>query len=180
MLGRWLRRSPVRSIGARPRKCLKICFPTPINRRYGPPRQRKRCCRVAFDKSSLLSGIIKVNPKDNPGEEVDASFANVYDAAGNRFKSQIAGQLYQVAKMIRNHATIGGSSQVFFVSLGGFDTHDNQLSRQAALLLQLGDAMRAFYDATKQIGVASQVTTFTLSDFGRTLKSNASGGTDHG
>jgi uncharacterized protein (DUF1501 family) len=136
--------------------------------------------RTAFDKSALLSSIIKVNPKDNPAEELNMPFAGVYDAIASKFKSQIAGEFYQVAKMIKNRGLVGGSRQVFFVSLGGFDTHDNQLPRQAALLQQLGDALRAFYDASKQMGVAAQVTTFSLSDFGRTLKTNASGGTDHG
>ena len=134
----------------------------------------------AFDKSALLGGIIQVNPKNNPAEPMNVPFAGVYDAAGNQFTSSIAAQLYQVAKMMENRTTLGGTRHVFFVSLGGFDTHDNQRTRQDALLLQLGPALKAFYDATKALGVASQVTTFTQSDFGRTLKTNASGGTDHG
>jgi len=69
--------------------------------------------------------------------------------------------------------------QVFFVSQGGYDTHDFQLRDQATLHLQLAAALDAFYKATVELGVANQVTTFTASDFGRTLTSNGDG-SDHG
>ena len=68
---------------------------------------------------------------------------------------------------------------MFFVSLGGFDTHNNELATLTNLLGDLSPAMRAFYDATVQLGVASQVTTFTLSDFGRTFQPASGGGSDH-
>jgi uncharacterized protein (DUF1501 family) len=92
----------------------------------------------------------------------------------------IARQLLQVAKLVEAHATLGVKRQIFFVSLGGFDTHSNQLATQSNLFAQLAPALRAFYDATVQLGVAANVTTFTLSDFGRTLQPNTGGGTDHG
>lgn len=88
-------------------------------------------------------------------------------------------QLQQVAKIIAARGALGARRQIFFCSLGGFDTHNNQLPTQASLLAQLGQAMRAFYAATVELGVATSVTTFTLSDFGRTLKPAAGGGTDH-
>ncbi|HZN12496.1 MAG TPA: DUF1501 domain-containing protein, partial [Blastocatellia bacterium] len=91
----------------------------------------------------------------------------------------IARQLQQVARLIEARATLRLKRQIFFCSLGGFDTHNNQLTTQAGLFAQLDAAMRAFYDATAQLGVAPQVTTFTLSDFGRTLKVASGGGTDH-
>ncbi len=93
--------------------------------------------------------------------------------------SSIAQQLLAVAKMIEARATTGSKRQIFFVTLGGFDTHNNQLATQEALFGQLAPALKAFYDATAQMGVAQQVTTFTLSDFGRTLKPAAGGGSDH-
>ena len=78
------------------------------------------------------------------------------------------------------------SRQIFFCSLGGFDTHSAQVlggtpaaGTHAGLLLQVSDAMRTFYEATVQLGVASQVTTFTLSDFSRTWIPNGNLGTDH-
>lgn len=93
--------------------------------------------------------------------------------------SSIAEQLQRVAKLIANQASIGASRQIFMVSLGSFDTHSNQLQRQSQLFQQLSPALAAFYNATQQLGVASQVTTFTLSDFSRTFAPSANGGTDH-
>ena len=93
--------------------------------------------------------------------------------------SSVAQQLLQVAKLIEARGTTGARRQIFFVSLGGFDTHANELATLTNLLGQLSPAMKAFYDATVQLGVADQVTTFTLSDFGRTLKPASGAGTDH-
>src|SRR5204862_306676 len=67
----------------------------------------------------------------------------------------------------------------FFVSLGGFDTHSNELATLTTLLGQLSPALRAFHDATVQLGVSEQVTAFTLSDFGRTFQPASGAGTDH-
>ena len=93
--------------------------------------------------------------------------------------SGIAQQLLQVAKLIEGRAQTGARRQLFFVSQGGYDTHSNQLAVMDTLLGQLSPALRAFYDATVQLGVASQVTTFTLSDFGRTFQPASGAGTDH-
>ena len=93
----------------------------------------------------------------------------------------IGAQLRQVANLInvRGPTGLNMQRQVFFVSLGGFDTHDTQLVTQAAILGQLSQALNAFYQATVQMGVANSVTAFTASDFGRTLSTNGDG-TDHG
>jgi uncharacterized protein (DUF1501 family) len=93
--------------------------------------------------------------------------------------SSIAKQLLQVARLIEARATTGASRQIFFVQLGSFDTHNDQLRRQQALFDDLAPALGAFYDATAALGVADAVTTFTLSDFGRTLQPASGGGTDH-
>ncbi len=93
--------------------------------------------------------------------------------------SSIAQQLLAVAKMIEARAATGSRRQIFFVSLGGFDTHNNELATQQNLLGQLSPALKAFHDATGALGVAQQVTTFTLSDFGRTFQPAAGGGSDH-
>ena len=93
--------------------------------------------------------------------------------------STIAQQLLVVAKLIEARATTGIRRQIFFVSLGGFDTHNNELNTHQNLFGQLAPALKAFYDATNQLGVASGVTTFTLSDFGRTFQPAAGGGSDH-
>jgi len=88
-------------------------------------------------------------------------------------------QLLQVAKLIEARAMTGAKRQIFFVQLGSFDTHNDQLNRQQNLFAELDPALKAFYDATVALGVGSQVTTFTLSDFGRTLQPASGGGSDH-
>ena len=84
-----------------------------------------------------------------------------------------------VARVIAARATMGTRRQVFMVSLGGFDTHDAQVVNHTRLMGQLDFALDAFYRATVELGVADKVTTFTASDFGRTLVQNGDG-TDHG
>lgn len=93
--------------------------------------------------------------------------------------SPLAQQLRMVARLIGVRAGLGLQRQIFFVSIGGFDHHDDLLGGQPGLLAQVSQALAAFYDATVELGVADSVTTFTASDFGRTLSSNGDG-TDHG
>ncbi len=90
----------------------------------------------------------------------------------------LADQLKFVARMISTAATTSTKRQVFFVSIGGFDTHDGLAAIHPGLLTTVSSALAAFYQATVELGVASQVTTFTASDFGRTL--TADDGSDHG
>jgi uncharacterized protein (DUF1501 family) len=91
----------------------------------------------------------------------------------------LAVQLQFVAKLIAARAALGAKRQVFFVSLGGFDLHDFLPDQHPGLLTNVSQALKSFHDATVELGVASQVTTFTASDFGRTLASNGDG-SDHG
>lgn len=93
--------------------------------------------------------------------------------------TQLGDQLKDIARMISLNAQLNVGRQVFFCSLGGFDTHGGQSYQQWSLLQQVSQALDAFYAATVQLGVADQVTTFTLSDFGRTLQPSGSG-SDHG
>lgn len=93
--------------------------------------------------------------------------------------NNLADQLRMVARMISVSNELGAKRQVFFVSIGGFDLHDNLVPQQPVLLQRVADALRAFYDTTVAMGVADRVTTFTGSDFGRTLQSNDDG-SDHG
>jgi uncharacterized protein (DUF1501 family) len=93
--------------------------------------------------------------------------------------TSIAAQLKQVARIIEARSTLQQQRQIFFVSLGGFDTHNTELTTQANLLSQLSPALNAFYNATVALGVSSDVTTFTQSDFARTFKPASGGGTDH-
>ncbi|MEO8103740.1 MAG: DUF1501 domain-containing protein [Betaproteobacteria bacterium] len=93
--------------------------------------------------------------------------------------SSVGAQLRVVARMIAARNQLGAKRQVFFVSLGGFDTHDDQLTTQPGLHTQIGNALAYFYNTTVAMGIADQVTAFTGSDFGRTLTSNGDG-SDHG
>lgn len=140
--------------------------------------------REAFDFSERLGALVKAVPGDagaNAG--INAGFAPLI--SGGQLTSSLAKQLYQIAKLIDGNAIVGGSRQVFFAQLGGFDTHAGQvgsdptLGVHAALLQQLGDALAAFDAAMRNIGKGDAVTVFTQSDFGRTFKPNNSAGTDH-
>src|SRR5450755_2653710 len=93
--------------------------------------------------------------------------------------SYLGGQLQQVAQIIQARAALGLPRQIFFVSSNGFDTHSDQLNQQNGLYQDLSQSMSAFYQATNEIGVAQNVTTFTLSDFGRTFLPDSTSGTDH-
>lgn len=93
--------------------------------------------------------------------------------------SGLGRQLQIVAQMIALRGALGVNRQVFFVATGGFDTHSNQASSIPNLHTGIAEAMRAFYDATAEIGAENDVTSFTASDFGRTLTVNRDG-TDHG
>lgn len=95
--------------------------------------------------------------------------------AGN----SLASQLQTVAKLIAARNALGTKRQVFMVSMGGFDLHDNLPTQHPGLLTQVADALSSFYNATVELGISEKVTAFTASDFGRTLSSNGDG-SDHG
>ena len=93
--------------------------------------------------------------------------------------NDIGQQLASVARMISARSAIGASRQIFFVTLNGFDTHDGQLPTQQSNLKYVSRSLDAFYKAMIELGTEQNVTTFTMSDFGRTLTPN-SDGSDHG
>lgn len=93
--------------------------------------------------------------------------------------TELGKQLAMVTRLIEARQNMGMKRQVFFVSLGGFDSHGNLGSEHPALLDQLGGAMFGFQRALEARGLQNNVTTFTASDFGRSLVTNKSG-SDHG
>jgi uncharacterized protein (DUF1501 family) len=95
--------------------------------------------------------------------------------AGN----SLADSLKMVAKLISTRAQLGNNRQVFMVQLGGFDMHDSLLAKHPPQLKMVNDALMAFESAMIELGLQDQVTTFTWSEFGRTLSSNGDG-SDHG
>ena len=130
---------------------------------------------AALDASQRLNPII------------NGTLPSQIQAPFNGLNSGLANQLRTVARVIAQRATLGHSRQIFFVSIGGFDTHTGQNQFQApnpvfqglALLYQqIGQAMAAFYQATVNLGVQNNVTTFSVTDFNRTFRPNGQG-TDH-
>lgn len=93
--------------------------------------------------------------------------------------SGLGGQLRTVAKMVQAQGPLGMTRQIFFVAMGGFDTHGDQIGPQAGLLGDVSASLKGFQDAMDSIGMGSSVTTFTASDFSRTFDSNGRG-SDHG
>ena len=91
----------------------------------------------------------------------------------------LAGQMSLVARLISARRELGVTRQVFFVSMGGFDNHSGLKQKHQGLLADVDNSLDAFYSAIEALGLQSSVTTFTASDFGRTLTSNGNG-SDHG
>lgn len=111
--------------------------------------------------------------------QITSGLAGVTLATAFPTGNALADQLKMVARLIGARSTLGSQRQVFMVSLGGFDLHDNLVSQQPVLMQRVSEALTAFYNATVELGVANKVTAFTASDFGRTLSSNGDG-SDHG
>lgn len=99
--------------------------------------------------------------------------------------TNLAGQLKMIARLIKVRAKLGLKRQIFFASMGGWDTHANQAAGDGTsgahsyLLWELTSALQSFYSATEELGIADKVTAFTASDFGRTFRTNGDG-SDHG
>jgi uncharacterized protein (DUF1501 family) len=91
----------------------------------------------------------------------------------------LAAQLQTVANVMSVRTELGLNRQIFFCQLGSFDTHSQQRETQQALLQQVSQAVLAFYQATQELGIEQNVTTFTASEFGRTLNPSGYDGSDH-
>jgi uncharacterized protein (DUF1501 family) len=92
--------------------------------------------------------------------------------------SELSQSLQMVAKTIAARDTLDVCRQTFFVTFGGWDHHDELLNNHAAMLTVVSRALNEFNSAMEELGVADKVTTFSISDFARTLTSNGNG-TDH-
>jgi uncharacterized protein (DUF1501 family) len=122
--------------------------------------------------------------------ETDNALSSVISNIATTFpnpSTSISRQLLQVAKLIKAstdlNTGISLKRQIFFVQIGGFDTHSAQLNGQGTLLMQVSQAINAFFNATVELGLQDKVTLFTMSDFGRTLQPAGAGaaavGSDH-
>ncbi len=125
-------------------------------------------------QSLLASSMLTAGPGGvpNPPQYLDPVTKMLAD-------NPLADSLQTVARIIGGRSSLGVNRQIFYVQLGSFDTHDGQAPTHARLLTQLGQALEYFDGLMNDAGLGNQVTTFTASDFGRTLTCN-SDGTDHG
>jgi len=130
---------------------------------------RSTAAQAQLASSMLPAGVGGI---PNPPQFLDPMTNKLTD---NNFASS----LQTVARIIAGSSGLGVTRQIFYVQLGSFDTHNNQAVTIAQLLTQLGQGLEYFDGLMVAAGLGSQVTTFTASDFGRTLTSN-SDGTDHG
>lgn len=136
---------------------------------------------------TLNSGISLVQADDNITSNAYAYAKTLADAVQSVSPLQtvfpanngLASQLKQIAQIIQVRAALGVRRQIFFASIGNFDTHADQLTLQSGLLAAVSPALAAFYSATMELNVASNVTTFTMSDFSRTFQPNSNNGSDH-
>jgi len=131
--------------------------------------------------ASILQGALAASSAANPilTAALSPTITTAFTVGGAVLNTGIANQLKQVARLIEANAALGVKRQFFFVSLGGFDHHSALLIGQSTLYNQLSPALSAFYNYTVAAGMASSVTTFTMSDFNRTFVGNGNLGTDH-
>lgn len=123
--------------------------------------------------SNVTDAAIEANSALATFEEVTVNFPN----------TSIGEQLHQVARLIKKSGDLSVTRQVFYTERGGFDTHNGQLTNQTNRLTEVSQAVRAFYDEMVVQGMASDVTVFLMTDFGRTMDPAGSGGnvgSDHG
>jgi uncharacterized protein (DUF1501 family) len=114
--------------------------------------------------------------------QANAALASAQDVNTAFPNTSIGRQLKQVARLIKDSAALNTNRQVFFVQIGGFDSHTNELPTHVNLYTQASQAMRSFWDEMVAQGIQDSVTLFTLSDFNRTMNPAGSGsgvGTDH-
>lgn len=123
-------------------------------------------------ETSAISKVSTVNNALNAAGDLKTTFPSYPGDNG------LGAQLHEVARYIKAAPQLGDTRHMFFVNIGGFDTHDNQLSQQATQLNTVSENIGAFYNAMVEIGQQNNVTLFTASDFGRTIGPN-SDGADH-
>jgi uncharacterized protein (DUF1501 family) len=163
-------------------------FPNPPASLPGNPRYDAMVALQAIDDNYTMAAAVNdiysstfqtMDALRHAGNTVPAPFpVNPRTGLGN--------QLEQVAKVIALRDTLGLKRQIFFCSIGGFDTHGDQVNgndattgQHANLWSTIDNAVTAFYNATVGLGIANNVTTVTMSEFGRTHVPNGGLGTDH-
>ncbi len=135
-------------------------------------RQQDLSSNFVREASHVTDLAMQANAALQVSQEVTVTFPN----------TSIGRQLKQIARLIKKRLDLNTNRQIFYCQIGGFDTHTSELPGHINLYSQFSQAMRSFYDEMAVQGVSNNVTTFTLSDFNRTLNPAGSGaavGTDH-
>ncbi|NNE57018.1 MAG: DUF1501 domain-containing protein [Hellea sp.] len=128
---------------------------------------------IERDIAAAMNGAIQTNELFKEAIDQKTDFSALFPP---NFLGQ---QLRSVAETISVRGLLGKPRQIFFVAIGGFDTHSNQATDLPGLHTEIDTGVTAFYESLVQMGLTSDVTLFTASDFGRTLAVNGDG-TDHG
>jgi uncharacterized protein (DUF1501 family) len=137
--------------------------------------------QVVQGAAGVMSKALTANNTANPilTATLPPAIQTAFTVNGTLLNTGIAQQLRQVARLIDRSAETGVKRQLFFVSMGGYDTHSATVATQTTLFNQLFTAMKAFYDYTAAAGISNDVVQFTMSDFNRTFIGNAAAGVDH-
>jgi len=137
--------------------------------------------QIQAGAASVMQKALAANAAINPvlSAALPPVIQTAFTVGGAQLNTGIAQQLKQVARIIEARTALGVQRQVFFVAIGGFDTHSQTVNVQTNGFQQLMPALKAFYDYTVAAGVASNVTSLTMSDFNRTFIGNGSAGVDH-
>jgi uncharacterized protein (DUF1501 family) len=137
--------------------------------------------QVQVGAASVMQKALAANSAINPvlSSALPPVIQTAFTVGGAQLNTGMAQQMKQVARIIEARTALGVKRQVFFVALGGFDTHSNTVNVQTTQFNQLFPALKAFYDYTVAAGIANAVTTVTMSDFNRTFIGNGSAGVDH-
>jgi len=123
--------------------------------------------------NGILSNGLQVSKVLNQAVSGTSTLKTVFPA------TDLGNQMQQIARIIQVRQTLGVTRQIFFAAIGGFDTHSAELATQASLYPQVSGALAALYAATQELGVDSDVASFTMSDFSRTFQPSSTDGTDH-
>lgn len=153
-----------------------------ISESAGAAEQRMALDRLAIEHQAVPDSLLQFIQRSTA--ITYASSARLESVMGGRSLSAsgypesfgLAKRMHLIAQLIK----AGLTTSIYYTQLDGFDTHANQLGHHATLLLEVGNSMQAFMDDLRQAGEAKRVLVLIFSEFGRRLRENASGGTDHG
>ena len=136
---------------------------------------------LTFDTGLKMVGAANgvLGDSIHSAQDIDAALASAPALPVTFPNSGLGQQLAQVAQVISVQGALGMNRQIFFAGMGGFDNHEDLVNKQGQLLIDLDEAVTAFFQTLGNRGVMNQVTLFTESDFNRTGDANANIGTDH-